>query len=114
MKLRFGVTAPPQLEVIIRQAEHLVRLVDDLLELSRVVAQAVEATGPLFEKMQHRLSLQVPSSGLMIEADEVRLTQVVSNLLTNAARYTPPGGSIEVSAARNEEEIVLSVRDNGN
>ena len=53
------------------------------------------------------------SHGLLVDADEVRLTQVVSNLLTNAARYTPPGGRIEVTAAREGDDVVLRVRDNG-
>jgi len=57
--------------------------------------------------------LSVPSKGLAIDGDEVRLTQVVNNLLTNAARYTPPGGRVEVVAARERNEIVLRVRDNG-
>ena len=97
--------------MIIRQVKHLVRLVDDLLDVSRVargrvtltktrlelatvVSRAVEATGPLVDERRHRLVLSVPPKGLEVEADEVRLTQVVNNLLTNAAHYTPPGGSI--------------------
>ena len=117
-------------EVILRQAQHLVRLVDDLLDVSRVargkvtltkrplelasvVAKAVEATAPLLEQRRHRLALSCPAEGLLVEADEVRLTQVVSNLLTNAARYTPPAGDVEVSAAREGDEVVLRVRDSG-
>jgi signal transduction histidine kinase len=107
-----------------------VRLVDDLLDVSRVargkvtltkvplelasvVAKAVEATGPLLEQRRHQLHLSVPSRGLLIEADEVRLTQVVNNLLTNAARYTALGGRVEVTAAREGDDVVLRVRDNG-
>jgi CheY-like chemotaxis protein len=77
------------------------------------VAKAVEVTGPLFEQRCHLLYLSVPSKGLLVEADEVRLTQVVNNLLTNAARYTPPGGRVEVTAVREDNEVTLRVRDNG-
>jgi PAS domain S-box-containing protein len=130
MQLRGDVATPREREVILRQAQHLVRLVDDLLDVSRVargkvtltkrlietasvVAKAVEATAPLFEQRRHQLQLSVPSEGLSIDADEVRLTQVVSNLLTNAARYTAPGGRIDVTAVREGDEVVLRVRDNG-
>jgi PAS domain S-box-containing protein len=130
MQRRGDVATPQEREVIVRQAQHLVRLVDDLLDVSRVargkvtltkrllelagvVAKAVESTAPLLEQHRHRLRLAVPATGLPIEADEVRLTQVVSNLLTNAARYTAPGGHIEVTAQRVEKEIELRVRDNG-
>jgi CheY-like chemotaxis protein/two-component sensor histidine kinase len=130
MQLRGDVAAPHERDVIMRQAQHLLHLVDDLLDVSRVargkvtlnrkrielatiVGQAVEATAPLLEERGHRLRLAVPSDGLAVDADDVRLTQVVSNLLTNAARYTAPGGRIEVAAARQEGEVVLTVRDNG-
>jgi PAS domain S-box-containing protein len=130
MQLRGDVATPHEREVIVRQAQHLVRLVDDLLDVSRVargkvtltkkplelatvVAKAVEATGPLLEERRHQLVLSVPMQGLAIEADEVRLTQVVNNLLTNAARYTPPGGCVEVVASRESDDVVLRVRDNG-
>ena len=130
MQMRGDVATPFERELILRQAQHLVRLVDDLLDVSRVargkvtltkvplelasvVAKAVEATAPLVEQQRHQLVLSVPADGLPVEADEVRLTQVVSNLLTNAARYTPPGGRIEVAAAREGDEVVLRVRDNG-
>jgi CheY-like chemotaxis protein len=116
--------------VIERQAEYLVRLVDDLLDVARVasgkvtlakepielasvVAKAVEATERLLEQRQQRLYLSVPLTGLLVDADEVRLTQVVSNLLSNAARYTPAGGRVEVSGLREADEVVLRVRDNG-
>jgi len=130
MELRGDVSTPHEREVIIRQSQHLVRLVDDLLDVSRVargkvtlarkrlelatvVAKAVEATAPLLEQRRHRLYLSVPQTGLAMEADEVRLTQVVSNLLTNAARYTESGGRIDVTAEREGGEVVLSVRDTG-
>jgi PAS domain S-box-containing protein len=130
MQLRGDVATPHEREVIIRQADHLVRLVDDLLDVSRVargkvtltkrplelsavVMKAVEATAPAFEERRHRLNLSVPPRGLSVEADEVRLTQVVSNLLTNAARYTAAGGRVDVRASREGDEVVLTVRDNG-
>jgi PAS domain S-box-containing protein len=130
MAMRGDVATPFEREVILRQAQHLVRLVDDLLDVSRVatgkitltkvqlelasvVAKAVEAAGPLLEHHRHQLHLSVPSHGLSIEGDEVRLTQVITNLLSNAARYTPPHGRIEVHAAREGDDVVLRVRDNG-
>lgn len=130
MKLRGDVPAPKEREVIERQAHHLVRLVDDLLDVSRVargkielkkqkiemgrvIAKSVEATTPLFEKRQHTLRLSVPSQGLMVEGDEVRLTQVISNLLTNAAKYTPAGGRVSVTADVEGDDVVVVVSDNG-
>jgi signal transduction histidine kinase len=130
MELRGDVATPYEREVIVRQAEHLVRLVDDLLDVSRVasgkvalakkplelatvVAKAVEATGLLLEQRHQQLDLSVPPGGLLVDADEVRLTQVVSNLLSNAARYTPPGGRVEVLGRREQDEVVLQVRDDG-
>jgi PAS domain S-box-containing protein len=130
MERRGDVATPEERAVIRRQALHLMRLVDDLLDVSRaargkislsrrplelasVVASAVEATGPLFEKRKHRVSISVPNAGLVINGDETRLTQIVNNLLTNAARYTPPGGSVEIAAERDGDHVVLRVRDDG-
>jgi signal transduction histidine kinase len=130
MQIQGDVATPRERDVIMRQAQHLVRLVDDLLDVSRVatgkitlarkrleiaivVAKAVEATAPLLEQRRHRLDLSIASDGLAVDGDEVRLTQVMSNLLTNAARYTEPGGRIEVTAGRQNGEVVLAVRDNG-
>jgi PAS domain S-box-containing protein len=130
MQLRGNVATPHERDVILRQAHHLVRLIDDLLDVSRlsrgmvtlarkpieiasVVAKALEETASLLEHQRHQLVVMVPPEGLPVEADEVRLTQVLSNLLTNAARYTPPGGRIELLAAREDESVVVRVRDNG-
>jgi PAS domain S-box-containing protein len=130
MHLGGDVPMPREREVILRQTRHLVRLVDDLLDVSRVasgkvvlnlvsielssvVAKAIEAAGALLTQRSHQLTLTLPAEGLAIDVDEVRLTQVVTNLLTNAARYTPPGGRIEVLGSREGNEIVLRVRDNG-
>ncbi len=118
------------LDVIVRQVKHLVRLVDDLLDVSRVargvvtlsmarlepatvVARAVEATAPLFEERSHRLEISVPAEGLAVDGDEVRLTQVLDNLFSNAARYTPPGGVVSVTGSREDDSVVLRVRDSG-
>jgi len=130
MQLRGDVATPYEREVIVRQAQHLVRLVDDLLDVSRLargkvtltkipmelataVGKAVDATAPLLEQRRHRLNLSVASRGLSIEADEMRLSQVIGNLLTNAALYTEPNGRIDVTATREGKEVVLRVRDNG-
>ncbi|WP_437536987.1 ATP-binding protein [Sorangium sp. So ce726] len=116
--------------VIERQVEHVCRLVDDLLDVSRVtrgkveldleaieiqhvIAQAVEMTAPMFEQRRHDLAVDAPTSGLVVRGDRARLAQVVSNLLTNAARYTPPAGRILIRAARIDDEVVITVIDNG-
>jgi PAS domain S-box-containing protein len=130
LERRGDAEAQYDLDVIIRQVKHIVRLVDDLLDVSRVargrvtltktrlelatvVSRAVEATTPLIDDRQHRLTLSVPPNGLEVDADEVRLTQVISNLLTNAAQYTPTGGTIVVSANREDSNVVLRVHDTG-
>lgn len=116
--------------VIDRQMKQLVRLVDDLFDVSRirsgkielqrqpielaeVVAQAVETAGPLIESKRHVLTVDVPQQGLVVHGDLLRLTQVVANLLTNAAKYTPSGGSITVRGEQRGPNIVLRVRDSG-
>ena len=113
-----------------RQVHHLVRLVDDLLDVSRVmrgkidlrrervelatvVARAVETVQPLIEVQGHRLDLSLPHESLLLDADPVRLTQVVGNLLTNAAKYTEANGRIWLTAARENGQAVLTVRDSG-
>ena len=130
MKLRGGDALQKERTVIERQVAHLTRLVDDLLDVSRitrgkvelkkkrieiaeVVAMAIEMSSPLLEQRKHHLSLSVPAHGLMVEGDVTRLAQVLSNLLTNSARYTEPGGHIEIAASREQELIVLTVRDDG-
>lgn len=130
MKLRSGDEVAKERTVIERQVEHLMRLVDDLLDVSRitrgkidlrlqrlelsgVVANAIEIASPLLEQRRHHLKIEVPSSGLAVDGDPVRLTQVVSNLLTNAAKYTDPGGHIAVRGAREGGEVVLRVNDDG-
>ncbi|HEX8537917.1 MAG TPA: ATP-binding protein, partial [Cystobacter sp.] len=117
-------------KLIERQVKHLVRLVDDLLDVSRitrgkvelkkepvevseVLAKAIEMVTPLYEQRSHRLSVDVPREELLVEADPVRLAQVLANLLTNAAKYTDPGGQVVVTVRREHGEIVVSVKDDG-
>ncbi len=117
-------------DVIIRQVKHVSRLVDDLVDVARVergavtlsktrvepavaIARAAAATAPLFRQRSHRLEIHVPDHGLAVEADEVRLTQIFDNLLTNAARYTPPGGTVRVSGRRDGDTVEFRVRDTG-
>jgi CheY-like chemotaxis protein len=128
MKTRDGAS-PKERAIIERQVTHLARLVDDLLDVSRitqgkvelktarvevaaVVARAVELSAALLEERRHQLTVSVPS-GLVVDGDPTRLAQVVSNLLTNAAKYTGPGGHVGVEASRRADRIVLSVRDDG-
>jgi PAS domain S-box-containing protein len=130
MKLRGDATFERERTVIDRQVMHLTRLVDDLLDVSRiargkvvlksemveiadVVARAVEVASPLLEERAHTLTIAVPPEGLAVTGDVARLTQVVSNLLTNAGKYTRPGGRIEVEAELDRDDVVLHVRDNG-
>jgi PAS domain S-box-containing protein len=130
LEARFGADARQDVDVIVRQVKHLGRLVDDLLDMSRlahgavklskrpvdlvdVVSRAVEATSPLFAERGHRLDVAIPASGLDVDGDEMRLTQVVDNLLSNAARYTPAGGTVTITGGREGDSVVLSVRDSG-
>ncbi len=116
--------------VIERQVTHLSRLVDDLLDVSRAtmgkidlrrerldlataVSRAVEMTRPLIESRCHHLSVNVPVGALLVEGDLVRLSQVVANLLQNAAKYTDPGGHISIDGRREAGEMILRVRDDG-
>ena len=117
-------------DVIGRQVTHLVRLVDDLLDVSRItlgkirlelenidatqiVPAALEISRPLIEEGGHKLAISAPQTPLPIVADRARLTQVLSNLLNNAAKYTPPGGSIGLSLIEEAGEAVFRVRDSG-
>jgi PAS domain S-box-containing protein len=115
--------------VIRRQAQHMSRLVDDLLDVARIrrgkialhkqalelhtiIAKAVELTSPLLEQRNHQLTIDVPRD-LVIEVDATRMTQVFANLLTNAAKYTQPRGHITIAAARGATTIVVTVSDDG-
>ncbi len=116
--------------IIKRQVRHMVRLVDDLLDISRItdgkvelhcepielsdlVARAIEMVSPLLEAKAHELVVRVPEEGLVVEADPDRMAQVAANLLTNAAKYTPDGGRIVVTGSHQGTDVVLSVKDSG-
>jgi CheY-like chemotaxis protein len=83
------------------------------VELAEVVAKAIELASPLIEQRGHTLTVEVPCHGLPLDADPTRLAQVFSNLLTNAAKYTEPGGRISVVATQEDTEVIVRVRDNG-
>jgi len=117
-------------DVISRQTAQLTRLVDDLLDVSRItlgkitlnrsavdlhpiVAQAVEAAQPLLSARHHQLAIDVVAEPLPIWGDGARLTQIISNLLNNAARFTADGGRIALVVRREGARVVLSVKDNG-
>ena len=130
MRLRGDESLAKERTVIERHVHHVVRLVDDLLDVSRItrgkidlkkerlelaeiVAKAIEMTSPLMEERRHSLIVEVPRAGLAVDGDQVRLAQVLSNLLNNAAKYTEPHGRILVAARREGGEIALRVRDSG-
>ncbi len=130
MRLRGDETLRRERSIIERQVDHLVRLIDDLLDISRItrgkvelkrelvemseiVAKALEMMSSLIEQRQHHLVIDVPAGGLAVEVDTVRMAQVVANLLNNAAKYTELGGTIWVSAEREGGEVALRVRDTG-
>jgi PAS domain S-box-containing protein len=113
-----------------QQLNRMVRLVDDLLEVSRItggkialrrepaalaaiIESAVETSRPLIEAAAHQLTVTLPEEPLVVDADPIRMAQVISNLLNNAAKYTPEEGQITLRATREGDEAVLSVRDNG-
>jgi CheY-like chemotaxis protein len=83
------------------------------VELADVVATAVETASPLLEERRHHLDIRVPRPGCSVHGDKERLAQVVANLLTNAAKYTEPRGSIEITADREDDSVVIRVRDTG-
>jgi PAS domain S-box-containing protein len=132
--LRLQCTGDPTvarlLPLMERQLTTLVRLVDDLLDVSRIsrgkielrketvdlailAARAVEAARPLLDKHEHHFEVDVPDGPVWAEADSARVEQVLSNLLSNAARYTPAGGQVRLSLARDAKEAVFRVRDSG-
>ena len=113
-----------------RQLTHMVRLVDDLLDVSRisrnklelrrarvtlaeVVSSAVETARPAIDAAGHELTVALPDGPVVLDADLTRLAQVFSNLLTNSAKYTPPGGRIGLTATRGDGTVSVTVRDTG-
>ncbi len=116
--------------MIERQVTQLVRLVDDLLEVSRistgkielrkqrlslaaVIQQAVETSQPLLEAGRHNTTISLGEQPLVVEGDQVRLAQLFTNLLNNAAKYTPSGGQISITARKESGEAIVSIRDTG-
>ncbi len=129
MKLKGTPGAAREREVIDRQIRHMARLVDDLLDVSRLrrgaielrreridvadaIGRAVEMTAPLYAERRHALEVDVPA-GLVVDGDRVRLAQVVSNLLANAAKYTEPGGRVTLRACAVDGTVVIECRDSG-
>ncbi len=117
-------------DVIDRQVAKMARLLDDLLDVNRitrnqldlrkslttlsaVVESAIEISRPLIEKMNHRLTVSLPNETITLNADAMRLAQVFANILNNAAKYSDPGGQIELSAMTKEDRVVVFVKDNG-
>ncbi|HEY7799464.1 MAG TPA: ATP-binding protein, partial [Hyphomonadaceae bacterium] len=117
-------------EVIARQVKHMALLLDDLLDVSRitrgrlqlrkdfvdlesVIDQAIETARPLIDSKRHRLETRVLSGNLRLEVDPLRLSQILGNLLTNAAKYTDPEGSIELSSWVEHGRLFFSVKDSG-
>jgi PAS domain S-box-containing protein len=113
-----------------RQVEHLARLIDDLMDVSRistgkvelrweeveltsVIARAIDVVRPLIEQRGHQLSVDLPDLPIRLRADPTRLEQVIDNLLTNAAKYSDPGGRISLSASLEGDSAVLRLRDSG-
>jgi signal transduction histidine kinase/response regulator RpfG family c-di-GMP phosphodiesterase len=117
-------------DVLQRQVSQMVRLVDDLLDVSRItrgkvelrkqlidvqsmVTGAVATTAPMITAQRHRLEVSIPDEPLYLLADPTRLEQILANLLNNAAKYTPPGGKIELEVVPEGTDVLLRVRDNG-
>ncbi len=128
--MRGETAAAKEHKVIERQVTHMMHLVDDLLDVSRissgkielrkrhvdvrdVISKAVEVASPLFEQKRHKLTIDVPATALVVSGDEARLTQVVANLLTNAAKYTASAGRVTVSARDTDEKVTIDVTDSG-
>jgi signal transduction histidine kinase/CheY-like chemotaxis protein len=124
-----GAASVHERAIIERQVRHVVRLVDDLLDISKItrgvislvkrpvdlatiVAMAVETTAPLIAQRGHDLAIDA-APGLVVDGDEARLVQIVSNLLTNAVRYTPSGGAIRIAVSSDGLEAAVRVSDNG-
>jgi signal transduction histidine kinase len=132
LQLKSGVNPESQsaIAVIERQTRQMTRLIDDLLDIARITSNklelrrelvaisevlkaAIETSLPLIEQHEHKLIVNEPSEAIQIDGDLVRLAQVISNLLNNAAKYTQRGGRIWLTAARQEKEAVIKIRDTG-
>jgi signal transduction histidine kinase/CheY-like chemotaxis protein len=121
---------PLEYTVIERQVNHLKGLVDDLLDITRITAgkvelkyetlelhsavqTALEAAQPLIEERRHHVSCDIPENGLPVNGDLLRLSQVIANLLINAAKYTQPRGQIAIAAYRDGQHVSLKIKDTG-
>jgi signal transduction histidine kinase/ActR/RegA family two-component response regulator len=130
MKLRGGTTLQRERSVLERQISHMTRLVDDLLDVSRLtrgkitlrkrrfelhtaIGRAVDMARPLIEQHLHALHVRVPDSGMPIDGDEDRIVQVIVNLLTNAAKYTPSGGRLSLIATAADGGVEIVCEDDG-
>jgi signal transduction histidine kinase/ActR/RegA family two-component response regulator len=130
MKLRAGTTLQRERDVLERQISHMTRLVDDLLDVSRLtrgkvelvrhrfeartaIDRAVDMARPLVEQHGHALYVGIPETGLPIDGDQDRIIQVLVNLLTNAARYTPPGGNLALTSDCVDGCVEIACEDNG-
>lgn len=117
-------------EIISRQVRHMNNLIDDLLDVSRVkrglvkldntaldmrhvIAEAVEQTGPIIQLKRHQLALHLPPDEMTVLGDGKRLVQIITNVLNNAAKYTPEGGNIVLQAEVLNDDVLLTVKDNG-
>ncbi|WP_448663281.1 ATP-binding protein [Sphingomonas sp. CJ20] len=113
-----------------RQVTHMARLIEDLLDVARIdqgkivlrtermaiadaVALAVDLSAPQIEAQNHSLTVQLPEDPIWLHADHARIAQIVSNLLSNAAKYTPPGGAIRLTVRREASQVAIEVADTG-
>ncbi len=130
MQLKGNELVDQSLDIAGRQIDHMTRLLEDLFDVSRttrgmvelrrtlvnlntVVNHAIEAAFPLVESLGHELSKSLPRQAIHVEGDPTRLEQIVTNLLNNAAKYTEPGGKIEITLSREADQAVLRVSDTG-
>jgi PAS domain S-box-containing protein len=130
IRLRGGRNCDREITILERQLAHMSRLVNDILDTSRfmrdevllvrkvteigdVLANAVEVAAPVLEDKRHRVEIDVPKGGLVVEVDPARMTQVFGNILNNAAKYTDKGGLISISAWSESDQVVVTIQDNG-
>lgn len=117
-------------QIIFRQTDHMIRLVDDLLDVSRIshgkielkteyvppqqcIHTAIETSSELYKARQHELRVNLPEAPVWIEGDPVRLAQIVTNLLNNAAKFTQPGGLVQLSVSTSQDQVNINIQDNG-